>query len=284
VADNAANLIHVIQLDTGQLFNDSYLVVGTADGLAVGLRESGPTNDPDFNDLWSVFSFVSINSSGTWVVGGRTNSSLDGVIAVNGTVALREVASTVDGITLDFPGNVLAVSINNDGVVAHAWQHGSAIVPSPTKTLFVGRATDLLSTSRQVVKIGDQLDVNADGTADWDVTDIDISGATSAGLDLAEDGFINVTLQISPVGTLSPAKAVVRFALPTLPGGATCDYDFNQDENVDLLDAQQMAQVFVGLLTPEAGWLDGDLNGDENADLTDAQILAAFVVTGDCGV
>jgi hypothetical protein len=45
-----------------------------------------------------------------------------------------------------------------------------------------------------------------------------------------------------------------------------------------------MAQVFVGLLTPEANWLDGDLNGDENSDLTDAQILAAFVVTGNCGV
>jgi parallel beta-helix repeat protein len=67
-------------------------------------------------------------------------------------------------------------------------------------------------------------------------------------------------------------------------GGNPCDYDFNQDENVDLLDAQQMAQVFVGLISPEAGWLDGDLNGDENADLTDAQLLASFVVTGNCGV
>ena len=63
-----------------------------------------------------------------------------------------------------------------------------------------------------------------------------------------------------------------------------CNYDFNQDENVDLLDAQQMAQVFVGILTPGAGWLDGDLNNDENADLTDAQLLAAYVVSGNCGV
>ncbi len=63
-----------------------------------------------------------------------------------------------------------------------------------------------------------------------------------------------------------------------------CDYDFNRDENIDLLDAQQMAQVFVGSLTPEANWLDGDLNNDENADLTDAQLLAAYVVRGTCGV
>ncbi len=67
-------------------------------------------------------------------------------------------------------------------------------------------------------------------------------------------------------------------------GGPTCEYDFNQDENVDLTDAQQMAQVFVGLLTPEPGWLDGDLNLDENADLTDAQLLAQFVVTGSCAI
>jgi hypothetical protein len=45
-----------------------------------------------------------------------------------------------------------------------------------------------------------------------------------------------------------------------------------------------MAQVFVGLIPAQPGWLDGDLNGDENADLTDAQLLAAFVVTGNCGV
>jgi hypothetical protein len=70
----------------------------------------------------------------------------------------------------------------------------------------------------------------------------------------------------------------------SLSVASRCEYDFNQDENVDLLDAQQMAQVFVGLIAAQAGWLDGDLNGDENADLTDAQLLAAFVVTGVCGV
>jgi hypothetical protein len=92
---------------------------------------------------------------------------------------------------------------------------------------------------------------------------------------------------IGPRGT-GPCAPDPNFAytnrLETPPAAPTCDYDFNQDENVDLLDAQQMAQVFVGLITPEATWLDGDLNGDENADLTDAQLLAAYVVTGTCGV
>jgi hypothetical protein len=81
--------------------------------------------------------------------------------------------------------------------------------------------------------------------------------------------------------TVTPFLARTHF---DISGCNPCNYDFNRDENVDLLDAQQMAQVFVGRLTPEANWLDGDLNGDENSDLTDAQILAAYVVTGNCGV
>jgi hypothetical protein len=86
-------------------------------------------------------------------------------------------------------------------------------------------------------------------------------------------------------------RTLINSGIVDVPGNlvpltpqASCDYDFNQDENVDLTDAQQMAQVFVGLITPEATWLDGDLNGDENADLTDAQLLAAYVVTGVCGL
>jgi hypothetical protein len=61
-----------------------------------------------------------------------------------------------------------------------------------------------------------------------------------------------------------------------------CNYDYNQDENVDLTDAQLMAQVAAGVITPDPSWLSGDLNGDENADISDAQILARFVATGTC--
>jgi hypothetical protein len=64
----------------------------------------------------------------------------------------------------------------------------------------------------------------------------------------------------------------------------SCNYDYNQDENVDLVDAQQMAQVAAGVITADPSWLSGDLNGDENADLADAQILAAFVANGICGL
>jgi hypothetical protein len=73
-------------------------------------------------------------------------------------------------------------------------------------------------------------------------------------------------------------------AVLTVDGDSRCQYDFNQDENVDLTDAQQMARVVVGLVVREAAWLDGDLNADGNADLLDAEILAQFVVVGVCGI
>ncbi len=65
-------------------------------------------------------------------------------------------------------------------------------------------------------------------------------------------------------------------------GPACACYDFNADEGVDLSDAQQMAQVFVGLIQPQPDWLDGDLDGNENADLNDAALLARWVVLGTC--
>jgi hypothetical protein len=71
-------------------------------------------------------------------------------------------------------------------------------------------------------------------------------------------------------------------SLVVTPPAAACDYDFNQDQNVDLTDSQQMAQVVAGVLQRQPTWLDGDLNRDENADLYDAQLLSIYVVTGVC--
>jgi hypothetical protein len=79
------------------------------------------------------------------------------------------------------------------------------------------------------------------------------------------------------------APTLVLFAQQS-GGGNPCDYDYNQDENVDLTDAQLMAQVAAGVINADPSWLSGDLNGDENADLTDAQQLAQFVASGVCPI
>jgi hypothetical protein len=113
------------------------------------------------------------------------------------------------------------------------------------------------------------------------------TGASSnlLGVSQAPEGWIEFRAVITNAcGSVTSDAATLTLLGTDDPACAQCNYDYNQDENVDLLDAQQMAQVFVGLLAPESNWLDGDLNGDENADLTDAQLLAAFVVSGNCGV
>jgi hypothetical protein len=89
------------------------------------------------------------------------------------------------------------------------------------------------------------VDCNGNGAPDW----CDISAGTS--IDADGDG---------------------------IPDECVCDLDFNRDENQDLLDAQQLAQVVVGLLAREPGWLEGDVNRDENVDLADAQLLARVVI------
>jgi outer membrane protein assembly factor BamB len=108
---------------------------------------------------------------------------------------------------------------------------------------------------------------NPDLTLRWSIP---VSNLNQGAPALGTDG----TLVIASTGTNVRAYRTER---------VLCDYDYNQDENVDLTDAQQMAQVASGVISPQPGWLDGDLNGDENADLTDAQILAAFVASGVCG-
>lgn len=86
---------------------------------------------------------------------------------------------------------------------------------------------------------------------------------------------VNITLGTQTINVTANSSLVSS-------GQRTCSYDFNQDENTDLVDAQNMAQVVVGLLVANPAWLDGDFNGDENFDLTDAQQVAQAVVTGSC--
>jgi uncharacterized protein (TIGR03118 family) len=73
-------------------------------------------------------------------------------------------------------------------------------------------------------------------------------------------------------------------AMLTVEGTSRCDYDYNQDGNVDLTDAQLIARVVAGLVTPDDRWLNGDVNADGDTDLADAQLLAHSVVDGVCGV
>jgi hypothetical protein len=118
-----------------------------------------------------------------------------------------------------------------------------------------------------------------------------------------QSGWRSGSFTLNALGLAPSSQLRVRFIAQDLNGGNVieagvddfsvsglvcvpvgCNYDYNQDENIDLSDAQLMAQVAAGIITASPFWLSGDLNGDENADLTDAQILAAYVASGNCGV
>jgi subtilisin-like proprotein convertase family protein len=118
----------------------------------------------------------------------------------------------------------------------------------------------------------------------------------SAALPLWIDTPFNIERQPDGTGAANPVASWTGGALGTgtyrvdLTGTCfptsvnLCNYDYNQDENVDLTDAQLMAQVAAGIITADPSWLSGDMNGDENADLTDAQQLAQFVASGICPI
>ncbi len=165
---------------------------------------------------------------------------------------------------------------------------GDIIVAGTVLNADGSRTTRIVLNNQSIIaRTNDAIDLDANGIFD---DRIYLQSLRPRSLILSNDGdvtflgaIVSVTGPLCGGQTRTNAGIAVLRLRANLPS-PSCDYDFNQDENIDLLDAQQMAQVFVGLLTPEATWLDGDLNGDENADLTDAQILAAYVVTGTCGV
>jgi hypothetical protein len=159
------------------------------------------------------------------------------------------------------------------------------VEPGQAGAICVFKSTPTGSTQDTVLAIR----VDGDGAPAWETGTITVSsvasskgrfptaalvggGIASVWSDNRSDSNNIYAQRINLDGTIGPG----------VPPGCPANYDFNQDENVDLTDAQLMAQVFVGSITPEAGWLDGDMNGDENADLTDAQQVASFVVLGVC--
>jgi hypothetical protein len=214
--------------------------------------------------------------------------------------SVAPVAARITGISAEdpivAPGGVGTSDLNGPGVTWYDVQICQASSAAEPIT-FATTGSDAGTYSVNIFDASGNQVTTGTGTAAVPFTQTwDGSSVLAAGTYFVAMSYVPVDLSGDPInagrwhvrgrnasgGFTMRAEWSVAYSACT--GGPSCDYDYNQDENVDLTDAQQMAQVFVGLLVPEANWLDGDLNGDENADLTDAQILAAYVVTGNCGL
>lgn len=152
-----------------------------------------------------------------------------------------------------------------------------------------------LQPSPRVVRVGDEVHFSVQGSGDqlsyrWRRNGVNLEsggrvrGAASATIRIfdvqADDAGVYECVLINPCGTTTSTGALLRVA----PAIGSCAYDFNQDGNVDLLDAQTIAQVALSLREPEAAWLDGDVDADGETSIADAQVLAMYVVSGVCGL
>jgi hypothetical protein len=152
-----------------------------------------------------------------------------------------------------------------------------------------------LEPAPRLVRAGDEVHFSVQGSGDrlnyrWRRNGVNLEsggrvrGAASATLRIfavqPDDAGVYECVLINPCGTTTSTGALLRIA----PAVGSCAYDFNQDGNVDLLDAQTIAQVALSLREPDAAWLDGDVDSDGETTISDAQVLAMYVVSGVCGL
>ena len=291
------------QLGLGQtaITNRGLILSDLSAGIAIGTNGTGFTNEGEIR----VTGAGGINA----FAGAFTHAN--GSIQIDaGTLFNRSAGTFVQsGGTIVADGELQVVSDNfqlqngtlrGDGLVdSILTQTGGTIDPTPSLTIEGGLTQNATSTLR--------IDLDGTGPNDADILSVTGPAALNGTLRVVigtnyiitpGDQFVILSSTAARTGTFSslivePTQLGVDASVQYLNNSVVltidgcvicgyCNYDYNRDENVDLLDAQQMAQVFVGIIQPEANWLDGDLNLDENADLTDAQLLARAIVQGLC--
>ncbi len=262
--------------DDGQqflwIFNDVLAGGTAADGtLAINntviAQEGGPTGQ---GDNWDNFDQTDINNAGNYLVSGDTDgaTTVDEFIAYNGTIVLRENDALGGGIV---DGSVDAVSINDDNEAAFIWELDLGTGPAET-LFFASDAADIPGTAQVVVSVGDVLDVDGDGMGDLTVTDF--NAGIGPGVNLAEDGFVHVELDVED-NDLLQFEIIATFAVG---GVGPCNAADNA-EPFGVLDLGDVGGFVAGFLgqTPAA-----DLAAPFGVwDLADVQaFIAAF--TGGC--
>ncbi len=193
ISDNGLHHIHVLDMNV-TLNEHLYL-----DGQFVA-QEGGPTGQ---GDNWSGFDSPSVNNSGDYLFAGDTDgaTATDYFVAYNGVIGLRE-GDTVGGVTLPSGATVRAASLNNQGQAVFIWGLSAA------EWLFYADAT-ALGDAQLILATGDSLDLDGNEQPDHVLTDFNASGTIGPGLDLSDDPFVYVDVDITPIGG-SSRQAILR--------------------------------------------------------------------------
>ena len=193
ISDDGSHHIHVLDMLATP---DIHVYL---DGAFVAI-EGGATGQ---GTAWQSFDIVGVNDAGNYFFTGDTDgaTATDEFIAYNGAIVVQE-GDTLDGTLLASGFALRAAAINDLDQVAHVWGL------SANEHLFVGPGVDLRS-SRNLLAVGDSVDVNGDEVADYQITDFNASTATGPGLDFAEDGYVWVEVDAVDLSDASEHEIVV---------------------------------------------------------------------------
>lgn len=159
-------------------------------------------------DNWDNFDNVAINNLGNYLFSGDTDgsTSTDEFIAYNGAIQLREGDSLAGGTLSGFVDGVM---INNNNEASFIWDLDGA------ETLFYSADASDLASSVALLSVGDEVDVDGDGNADWILDDFNAFG----GPDIAfrEGDTIAVSVDLESLDGTVNIEAIISVVVPA-PG------------------------------------------------------------------
>ncbi len=206
-SDDGAHHIQRLLLDTGSTTNDDVVYV---DGAVVA-RELSPVPGGLPGENWDNFDNVSINDAGDSIFSGDTDgpAATDEFIAHNAAIVVRE-GDVLDGVTLTGAA-VQAAAINDLGQAVFIIS-----VTGGVEHLFFAPVAAAPATAVRLLSTDDPVDVDGDTIADFTVDDFNASTVIGPGLDLAEDGFVYLEVDLLPA--LPPlgaaVESIIRLGLP----------------------------------------------------------------------
>ena len=259
--DNANSIIEVNAVTTDTNDDGRVLV-----NLSVVAAEAAPAPDASANPLvtnWDFFDRFTINNAGNYAFSGDTDGSndTDEFIAYNGVIQLRE-GDSITGGTLD--GFVRGVQLNENNSLAFVWDVVDET--GQLQSLFFANDAADLSNLTIAASVGDEIDVDGDGIADWTLENFLTGSSNGSSIALTEDGTIYVTVNLRSIDGGTIVQAIVGIVgSPSFLLG-----DVNRNGSVDFLDIAP----FISVLSGGTFQVEADIDGSGVVDFLD---IAPFI-------
>lgn len=203
ISGNSSHYLMEVDLASGSTTNDAAIVMNGS----IIAREGNAIGDGSGNN-WQAFRTVSVNNDGDWLIYGDDNGTTnDDLLMFNGAVVARQ-GQTLDGITLGT--TIDAAAINNLGQILQLWDLSSAT----DEGLFLGNS-DNVSLSTLLLRVGDELDTDGDGDADYILSDFNASSTITHPLVLGDDGWVYLDVDLTTIGTTTVNQAII--GINTIP-------------------------------------------------------------------